>query len=83
MGIPFFILGPMCERDNTSGIDGNLEKGIIKITNYKNGKIAYDLFSQSPKDVITDEQRKFVDSEMGINDCVSKEELIKILRGVK
>lgn len=83
MGIPFFILGPQASYENTSDVSDNSCQKEKKIINYKYGKLAYDLFSQSPKGVITDEQKAFVNSELGINDCISREELIKILRDVK
>jgi len=81
-GIPFFILGSPCVIDNTSGKDAMSEAKIFTICDYKWGKYTYDLFSQEPFGVITPEQKEFVESELGVNDGLSKEELKNILKKV-
>ncbi len=83
MGIPFFILGPVASSCDTNKAEENREQRNTKITDYQYGQIAYDLFSKFPKGIITEEQRNFVLSETGANDCVSKDELIKILEKIK
>ncbi len=72
MGIPFFLLGQLPSRGSNNGV----------ITDGKYGKIAIDLLTGIPRNIITQELKDFVESELGINDSISKEELqeaIKIL----
>lgn len=84
MGIPFFILGTPSITDNSEGLDNNIEaKKQISILDYKYGKITYDLFSNKPFGEITQEQKDFVESELGIKDGLSKDELKEVLKKVK
>ncbi len=68
MGIPFFVLGNPSVRENSTILEDEY------------GKIAYDLFSKKPFGVITKEQLDFVNSEIGVTDCLTKEELRNILK---
>ncbi|MBR6164261.1 hypothetical protein IKQ26_10305 [bacterium] len=84
MGIPFFILGEPSVTDNSQGADKNVEaKKNMSILDYKYGKIAFDLFSHKPYGEITQEQKDFVYSELGLNNSLNKEELKKVLNKVK
>lgn len=79
MDIPFFIMGPTATRDNINLLTSDLEAKIISIQDFQYGKMAYDLFSNKARDNITQEQKDFVLSETGMNDCISTEELKNIL----
>lgn len=83
MGIPFFLAGEQGIVDNRNNLDINGKTEILKTIDEKYGKIAIELFSAKPYGVITQEQKDFVESELGINDGLSKEELIKVLQEVK
>jgi len=82
MNIPFFILGELAIRHNFTGTIIDIQEKIYSITDYKYGKIAYDLFSNQPKDRITEEQRAFVLSELGMLDCAPRSVLVDILNEI-
>jgi len=82
MNIPFFILGELAIRHNFSGTNIDIEEKIYSITDFKYGKIAYDLFSNQPKDRITEEQRDFVLSELGMLDCAPRSVLADMLNEI-
>jgi len=82
MDIPFFILGELPYSDNSNGKDKNTEAGIGNITYYTYGKKAYELFYNKDKCKITKEQKDFVVSELGLNNCITKEKLISVLRNL-
>lgn len=76
MGIPFFILGE-------PAVIINYGTNIIRppkytINDFPMGRMAMRIFS-SPPGIITQEQTDFVNSELGINDCLSKSQLRKHL----
>lgn len=77
MGIPFSIYGnrPKFNYKNSPHVDdGKLD--IEKI--YSNYDDVLNLFSKDPCE-ITDEQRKYVENCMGINDCISRFKMAQIL----
>ena len=77
MGIPFFLLGtPGAVTDPQDSQDGSA----YVINNLPYAQQAVKLFTDSNKDQITKEQRDFVYSELGLNDCISTEELAEILK---
>lgn len=83
-GIPFFIAGNPSHFSNEDGEDKNCEaKKNMSVIDLKYGKYAYDLFSSGARGVITPEQKEFVESELGIKDGLSKEELKEVLKKVK
>lgn len=77
LGIPFFLLGEEAIRDNSSGANVDVPAGPFKISDLKYGKIARDLFSTGPVTTISEQQISFVESELGINDCLSPEAMHK------
>jgi hypothetical protein len=79
MRIPFFILGDLPVRNNKAFKNKDISNTIVGLTDFKYGKIAYDLFNNSPKDTITIEQSDFVTSELGINDCLDPEKMRKVI----
>ncbi len=83
MGIPFFILGTPSITDNTSGRETDAPKIISSILDVNYGRIAYDLFSHKPFGEITQEQKDFVNSEIGITDGISLDELKKLFKKVE
>lgn len=70
MGIPFFMLGEQSVLE-TSGFKKDDEPYSV---------MARDLFENKPKDEISPEQRDFVLAELGLNDCISTEEMAEILK---
>ncbi len=82
MGIPFFLLGEPPISDNSQGIEPNLpkKKNIYDASYTPHVKHFFDLFTHEDKTVITPEQKEYVYSALGINDCISREELCKILK---
>lgn len=82
MNIPFFVLGDLAIRDNTTGTNIDVPQKTYTLTDFKYGKIAYDLFSNHPRDRITKEQRDFVLSELGMLDCAPKSVLAEMLNEI-
>lgn len=76
MGLPFFLLGerPIAINSNDNSLFD------LPNTDFLLLKKAHELFSTPPCDTISDEQREFVLAEMGMNDCLSPEELALELR---
>ncbi len=82
MGIPFFLLGDAPIFNNSKGFDLNSPKRKIVFDRQSTPATEkfYDLFNIEDKTVITSAQKEYVYSELGINDCLSREEIAKILR---
>ena len=76
MGIPYFVLGDIAYEEN----DGRDMNVALKNTifDHKNGRIAYALFNTGPVRIISDKQNEYVYKEMGLNCCVSPQELNKL-----
>ncbi|MFZ3131108.1 MAG: hypothetical protein WA125_08425 [Desulfosporosinus sp.] len=75
MGIPFFILGEPAEIENSG--DKTLPSR-FSILDHPMGVFATAMF-QGPTQVISEEQKKFVEEELGVHDCLSGIELRKLL----
>lgn len=77
MDIPFFISGDLSYWENY-GDDPNVPK-IYSITDYPIGKYTYDIFNNGPTTVITNQQKQFIIDEIGLNDCLSRQGMKKML----
>lgn len=77
MELPFFILGqcPKVDDDALAFLDQ-----ISVTSDWAPVERTYKLFATPPRGTISDEQREFVLSELGMNDCLSPEELASELR---
>ena len=73
--MPFFIVGKPSITDNFGLKDPDLNVPKYSILDSKYGKMAYDLFKDKYFEIITEEQKQFVEEELGINDGISQEEL--------
>jgi len=71
MGIPFFIYGEPAVLKNTGE---PLMPAEFRYEDYPAGVAATAMFP-GPTQVISEEQRKYVEEELGIHDCLSGEEL--------
>ncbi len=80
MGTPFFMLGEEPVKNIiTSGTHG--QPPIAKhMSDLPFGRIATDLFTGKPKNQISREQRDYVLSELGMDDCLSHEDLVHLLK---
>jgi hypothetical protein len=76
--IPFFLIGEAPKVENIGNKDVNMGSS-GKLTDYKVGAWATKLFSTGPIDKILDSQSKFVNDEMGVGDCLSRNEMNKVL----
>lgn len=74
MGIPFFLSGSAPTLINEKGRDINVAKK-YKIEDYFWGKKTSKLFSTGPTKKISPTQRKFVEKEMGMKDCLSPQKM--------
>ncbi len=83
MGTPFFLMGEEPVKNiPTTGTHG--QPPIAKhMSDLPFGRITHDLFSGKPKNEISREQRDFVLSELGMNDCLSHEDLVHLLKTYK
>ena len=77
MDIPFFILGEINLFNNYN--DPNAPKGRYSILYDEIGRYTYNLFNTKPVKYITQEQLDFVLSEVGVNDCLCRNEMNKTL----
>ncbi len=77
MGLPFFLVGEEPVFINR-GNDPNMPKQ-DKTSDYHYGRRAIELFSTGPVKSISEKQRAFVLEEMGVTDCLSNEELNRVL----
>jgi hypothetical protein len=73
MGIPFFILGEPAEHSGVGFLPSK-----YKILDFPRGAFATKMF-QGPTQVISEEQKKFVEEELGVHDCLSGIELRQLL----
>lgn len=76
MGISFFLLGKPAVYHNSG--DTSVLPRIFSLNDYKYGKEAMEMFP-GPSTQITDKQKLYVESELGINDCLSPRELNRLL----
>lgn len=83
-GIPFFLCGASCTLKNT-GNDKNIGSASVDFGEFPEVKKYRQLFVTNPTSGIniTEEQKNVVEEEIGLNDCLSKEELKEILKTVK
>jgi len=77
LGLPFFLTGEKPLVINV-GNDVNADKP-THADDFKYGAIATRLFDTGPVTKISPAQKKFVESEMGLKDCLSKSEMHKLL----
>ncbi|MDR3602237.1 MAG: hypothetical protein P4L49_17420 [Desulfosporosinus sp.] len=75
MGIPFFIFGEPATLENSGE---PLMPSKCRYTDYPMGLLATTMF-QGPTQVISEEQKNFVEEELGVHDCLSGEELRQLL----
>lgn len=75
MGIPFFIFGESANLENSGE---PLMPSKFSYTDYPIGVFATTVF-QGPTQVISEEQKKFVEDELGVHDCLSGIELRELL----
>jgi len=75
MGIPFFIFGESADLKNSGE---PLMPSKFNYTDYPMGVLATMMFP-GPTQVISKEQKKFVEEELGIHDCLSGRELRELL----
>ncbi|WP_347488246.1 tetratricopeptide repeat protein [Desulfoscipio sp. XC116] len=75
MGIPFFIFGDPAVLKNTGE---PLMPSEFRYEDYQIGAYATAMF-QGPTQVISEEQKKFVEDELGVHDCLSGTELRELL----
>jgi tetratricopeptide (TPR) repeat protein len=75
MSIPFFILGEPVDMENSG--DKTMPSR-YSILDHPMGVFATAMF-QGPTQVISEEQKKFVEEELGVHDCLSGIELRQLL----
>lgn len=75
MGIPFFIFGESANLENSGE---PLMPSNFSYSDYPLGVFATTMF-QGPTQVISEEQKKFVEDELGVHDCLSGIELRELL----
>ncbi len=75
MGIPFFIYGEPVVLEKQ---EEKSPPTISRYTDYPMGALATRIF-QGPTQVISEEQKNFVDEELGVHDCLSGSELRELL----
>lgn len=75
MGIPFFILGEPVVLEKHEEESAPI---INRYIDYPMGAFATKLF-QGPTQVISEEQKNYVEEELGIHDCLSGSELRELL----
>lgn len=75
MGIPFFIFGESAVLKNTGE---PLMPSVFRYEDYPMGVYATAMFP-GPTQVISEEQKKFVEEELGVHDCLSGIELRELL----
>jgi len=77
LGLPFFLTGKAPVLNNV-GEDVNVGK-TARTNDFRYGVIASRLFKTGPITKISAKQKKFVDFEMGLNDCLSRSQLQALL----
>lgn len=78
-GLPFFLTGQTPTLLNEGRRDINVSDKST-LLDYEVGRFATKLFNTGPITSITSEQKKYVADELGVKDCVPREELKKLLR---
>jgi len=78
LGLPFFLLGEKPRLDISKSRDLNIAY-LSPGQDCQTGEIAEKLFSSGSRDKISREQKEFVESEMGIGDCLSRGQMNKLL----
>ena len=78
LGLPFFLIGHRAKYNITRCKDLNIAYCLPGV-DAKTGKLATKIFSSGPTTKISPKQRKFVREEMGVDDCLSKDDLRNIL----
>lgn len=78
LGIPFFLTGVNPAIINKMGRDVNSPESSY-VRDLKWGKRSIDMFSTGPTSKISEAQRKFVASEMGVKDCLARHQLNSVL----
>lgn len=77
LGLPFFLTG---EAPVTDYVDKYTDTDNTDLANdFTYGAIATQMFKTGPVTLISAKQKKFVDSELGINDCLSPNQLNALL----
>jgi len=82
MGIPFFLLGEAAARDNS--VTGNIDvpQRVYRIADFTSGQVAARMFSSGERGRISPEVKAYVDAELGLDDCLSAEELRRVFMEV-
>jgi len=75
MGIPFFVYGELADLKNSGE---KLTPANCSYINYPMGAFVTKMF-QGPTQVISEEQKNFVEDEVGVHDCLSGIELRQLL----
>ena len=78
LGVPFFLAGGQPLLINKNYRDINI-KEYSSVADYKYGKQAIKLFSTGPIKSINSQQKEFTFRELGVNECLSAEDMHKIL----
>lgn len=77
IGIPFFLSGPAARMFN-NGVDLNVPQNYF-VRDFPSYVKAYKIFDKQPVDIISREQRDYVDSEIGGSESVSRNLLFLVL----
>ncbi len=78
LGLPFFLIGEKPKLDISASCDENIAH-MGPGENCQAGEIAEKLFSTGLADRVSPKQKRFVESEMGIGDCLDRNEMNKLL----
>ena len=77
MGIPFFLIGVPAVFVNDGKDPNNPDK--CQYNDSDMGKFVSNLFNTGPAKTITEEQKRFVLDELGVNDCLTSQQLHDLL----
>ncbi len=84
MDIPFFLYGESATYDNTDGRIKTAPTGVYPQRNTPHIQHWSRLFRKIPKNAcITAEQHEFAQQELGMHDCLTKEELQSVLAPIR
>ena len=78
LGVPFFLTGASPILFNQQGRDLNIGK-TSKMSEYPIGRKAIELFDTGPIERISTRQLRFVQTEMGVNDHLSRKQMNQLL----
>ncbi len=78
MGIPFFFIGQEVPRMCNFGNDPNVPKNYIAC-DFDIARKCYEVFANTPTEEITQKQREFVSSMLGISDSIKPKKLLFLM----